>query len=168
MRQANRMTVRIYRLLQVQTLSNPQQLEQQLVLAGQNYQELLQTIDKSQFSDLLILTELNLQKAEKSHRSENYLQATYYLKIANRLILKINRLNLVESSITIDSNEIAADLERLGELLARLDSTGQNDEFNVRYENSKRLYQIAQKACLNNEYNTCEELTRMGINLITK
>ena len=168
LRLANRLMVRIYRLLQMKTLSYPQQLEQQLVLARQNYQELLQTVGQPEFSDLLELAEINLQKAENTYRSKNYLQSTHYLIITNRLILKINRLNLVELSFNRDSNEVASDLERLRGLLERLESTRGDDEFNVRHENSKKLYQIAQNAYVNKEYYTCHELTKMGINLITK
>lgn len=170
MRLANRLIMRIYRLLQSQASSEPRQLEQQLSLAQQNYSELQHlAAENADSDDLIRLIDSNLRKAENAFRAENYLQAAYYLKIANVLILQVNRLSLRESSLGLKREKVRTDLKRLEDLLVRLEGGSmESNEMRIRYENAKKLYKIASKAFKDNQYYKCQELTKMAINLITK
>lgn len=166
---ANRLVLNIYRLVSSQPTNSSEELKGQMDRARQGYDELQNnTIDASFWPELLNVVKTNLDQAQEAYQGGNQLVATYYLKMANRLILKLNRMRLVES-FEPESKSVQSDLQRLEDLINRIDlkETSERD-YAIRYENSKELYRIAQKAFVENNLELCEELVTLGINLITQ
>lgn len=166
---ANRLVLNIYRLVSSQPTNSSEELKGQMDRARQGYDELQNnTIDASFSPELLNVVKTNLDQAQEAYQGGNQLVAAYYLKMANRLILKLNRMRLVES-FEPESKSVQSDLQRLEDLINKIDSNGTPEgEYAIRYENSKELYRIAQKAFSENNLKLCEELATMGINLITQ
>lgn len=167
---ANRLVLNVYRLISTQSVSSSDELRLQIDRAKQNYDELQSTAAEASHSpELLRVIKTDLEHAEKANAAGNPLGASSYLKMANRLILKFNRMRLVESPGEFEAKSVEADLQRLESLINRIDLTENPDpDFAIRYENSKELYKIAQRAFLENDLKACQELTTMGINLITQ
>jgi len=167
---ANRMLLRIYRILDETDESRPNELNRQINQAKQNIDELRNSISNDQkLNDILSLAGLNLEQSELAYNRQRYLESSIYLKIANNLILKLSRLNLSISYIQIDEERVKTDLNRFKNLISNLsDSQNDSSEFQVRYENAQKLYQIAQNAFSENDLFLCSEITNMGISLITK
>jgi len=167
---ANRLVLNIYRLISTQSVSSSDELKLQMDRAKQNYDGLQNTAADASFSpELLRVIKTNLDHAEKANGEGNHLAASFYLKMANRLVLKFNRMRLVESFGEFEAKPVEADLHRLEGLINRIDlKENADDDFAIRYENSKELYKIARKAFLENDLKVCQELTTMGINLITQ
>jgi hypothetical protein len=112
---------------------------------------------------------MNLDNAQKAISENKYIQASFYLKMANRLILKFNRLRLLQTTDDIETKSAEAELQRLENLLNRIDLNKNTDpDFVIRYENSKKLFQVSQQAFLKNDFQLSHELTTMAINLITQ
>jgi hypothetical protein len=167
---ANRLVLNIYRLISAQSVSSSDELKVQIDRAKQNYDELQSTATDASFSpELLRIIKTNLDHAEKANGKGNHLAASFYLKMANRLILKFNRMRLVDSLGKLEGKSVEADLQRLDGLLNRIElNENTDDDFAIRYENSKAIYKIARNAFLKNDLKVCQELTTMGINLITQ
>ena len=167
---ANRLVLNIYRLVSNQSANSSDELELQIDRAKQNYDELQNSNSEVPFSpELLGVIKTDLDRAEDANGKGNDLAALFFLKMANRLILKFNGMRLVESFDELETKSVESDLQRLERLINRIDLTENADkDFAIRYENSKELYRIARKAFLENNLRVCRELTTMGINLITQ
>lgn len=167
---ANRLILNIYRLIESKSTNSPDELNLQIERTKQNFEEIQSSSTYLSFSsELLHIIKTNLDYAEKAMSENNYIQVSLYLKMANRLILKFNRLRLLQSIDNIEAKSVEADLQRLESLINRISLSQNTDqEFAIKYENSKRLYEIAQNAFLNNDLQLCQELTTMAINLITQ
>lgn len=167
---ANRLIVRIYRLVESRSTSSEQELDQQIERTRQSFEELKNiSMDKSTLGELLPLIKMNIDNAEKAANESNYLAASSHLKMANRLILKFNRLRLLQSMDKDTEESVESDLQRLESLINRINMNENEDgEFSIRYENAKQLYEIARKACSEDNFQLCNELTTTAINLITQ
>jgi hypothetical protein len=167
---ANRLVLNIYRLISSQPTNSSDELKMQMDRAKQDYAELQNRITDASFPpELVEVIKNNLDHAEKAYQEGNQLVASYYLKMVNRLILKLNRMRLMESVGEPESKSVESDLQRLEDLINRIDLNGTPErDYAIRYENSKELYRIAQKAFMENDLKLCEELVTMGINLITQ
>jgi hypothetical protein len=167
---ANRMLLRIYRMLDEIDESQPNELNQQINQTQQNITEMRNSISSDHnLNDLLSLASSNLERSEIAYNNQRYLESSNYLKIANNLLLKISRLKLSISSLERENERVKSDLDRLENLISNLsDSQNDDPDFQIRYENAKKLFQIAQSAYAENDLYRCSEITNMGINLITK
>jgi len=166
---ANRLILQIYRVIENGAINSPNELRLQIERARQNLEQLQSANNSFSVSpELLNLIATNLDNAEKANNQGNRLMASFHLKMANRLILKFNRLRLLQSSGEIEKISVEADLQRLESLLNRIDASKYDDEdFSIRYENARKLYGLAGKAFSENDFRLCHELTQMGIILIT-
>lgn len=167
---ANRLILNIYRLIESKSTNSPDELNLQIERTKQNFSELQSSSANLSFSsELLRVIKTNLDYAENAMGEKNYIQASLYLKMANQLILKMNRLRLLQSMENVEKKSVEAELQRLESLINRINiSQNPDQEFTIKYENSKRLYEIAQNAFSNNDLQLCQELTTMAINLITQ
>ena len=167
---ANRLILNIYRLIESNSVNSPEELQLQIEHAQQNLEELQNTSSDLSFSaELLNLIKVNLDNADRALNETNYIRASFYLKMANRLILKFNRLRLLQSTSDIEAKSAETELQRLENLLNRIDLNENTDQdFSIRYENSKKLFQVSQEAFLKNDFQLSHELTTMAINLITQ
>lgn len=167
---ANRLMLNMYRLVSSQSLKSPDELQLQVERARHNFEELQNAANGKQLNpELLSLIRTNLDHAERANAEDNYLQASFYLRIANQLILKSNRMQLLQSSGDIETRSLESDLQRLEGLINRIDLTESSDQdFTIRYENSKRLFEIAKKAYAESNWELSKELTTTAINLITQ
>lgn len=166
---ANRLILQIYRVIENGSIDSPNELQHQIERTRQNLEELQSTDNSvSVAAELLNLIKTNLNNAEKANSRGNRLQASFHLKMANRLILKFNRLRLLQSTTEMAKTSVESDLQRLEGLLNRIDSSKHADEdFSIRYENARKLYELAGRAFSENDFRLCHELTQMGIILIT-
>jgi hypothetical protein len=157
-------------LVESKSTSSEQELYQQIERTKQNFEELQNiSTDESTPAELLPLIKMNIDNAEKSASGNNYLAASSHLKMANRLILKFNRLRLLQSVHMDKEESLESDLQRLESLINRINMNENDDEeFSIRYENAKKLYEMARKACSEDNFQLCNELTTTAINLITQ
>jgi hypothetical protein len=167
---ANRLVLNIYRLVSSQPTNSSNELQAQMDRAKQDYTELQNNTTDASFSpELLMVVKTNLDQAEKANQEGNQLVASYYLKMANGLILKLNRMRLVEYFGEPETKSVESDLRRLEDLINRIDlNVTPEGDYAIRCYNSKELYRLARKAFSEKNLRLCEELATMGINLITQ
>jgi hypothetical protein len=167
---ANRLIVRIYRLVESRSLNSEQELYRQIERTKQSFEEVQNTsMDESTPAELLPLTKNNIDQAEKAANENDYLTASSHLKMANRLILKFNRLRLIQALDNDQGGQIKSDLQRLHSLINKIDpAENDNKDFLIRYENAKRLSEMAEKSFSEGNLQVCKELTTTAINLITQ
>lgn len=167
---ANQMVLRLYRLAENQDDSNPLALRDQLARAKQNFNELTaqheQSAARENFSKLI---SANLRQAEERLGRQQYLEASYHLKIANQLMLRFNRLQAQASQLELKQMLVRQDMERLANLLERLKAGGEADpEYQIRYQNAQELYRQAEAAFKAGDLYTANALSNMGIVLLTQ
>lgn len=167
---ANQMVLRLYRLAENQDDSTPEALRDQLARAEQNFRELTAQHEKSaareSFSKLIAA---NLRQAEERLGQQQYLEASYHLKIANQLMLRFNRLQSQVSQLELKQMLVRQDMERLTNLLERLKAGAEAEpEYQIRYQNAQELYRQAEQAFNSGDLYTASSLCSMGIALLTQ
>lgn len=167
---ANQLVLRLYRMVENQPENQPREIENRIKMTRRDAVDLKQQpAEWSGAESFLRLIEENIGRAEEAHARKDYLDASYYLTITNRLILKYNRLQLNQSQQNLQRNVVQRDLQRLSELLERFKSEKKQDvETEIRYRNASELHRLANQAFDNNELYLCQELTTMAINLLTR
>lgn len=167
---ANQMVLRLYRLAENQDESNPEVLRDQLARTKQNFSEITTQHSKNtareNFSKLI---SANLRQAEERLAQHQYLEASFYLKIANQLMLRFNRLQSQTSQLELKQRLVRQDMERLSNLLERLKESGEAEpEYQIRYQNAQELYHQAEQAFQSGDLYTASALCNMGIALLTQ
>ncbi len=167
---ANQLMLKLYQMVDVKTTDNPQLIENQINTARQNLEELkAQKMSWKAAEHFVDLIEDNLRFAERAYQAEQYLKATFYLKLTNRLILKYNRMQLRQGEKNLQKENIRSELEELSALLARIKTNqSQDTELSIRYENALKIYRLAEQAFAENELWLCAELTQMAFGLLSK
>lgn len=111
----------------------------------------------------------NLDRGETAFQNGNLLVAAHYLQTANRLMLKINRLQAKDAIVEFDREAVEADLQRLEQLLDRTtDAAAPDTKLAIALDSSRRLQQMARKAFDAGDYAVARELTHLAINLMTQ
>lgn len=167
---ANQLVLKMYQMAEKQPDDQPQEIENRIIMTQRDVDELKQQETNSANSGAMLrLIEENLRSAEIAFDRKEYLTASQYLTITNRLILKYNRLQLQQSQEEIQAETVRRELQRLSDLLERLKTSDEKTtESTIRYRNAEELYNMASQAFERNELYLCQELTTMAINLLTK
>lgn len=167
---ANQLVLRMYQMAEKQPDNQPQEIENRIIMTRRDVDELKEQETNSPDSGAMLrLIEENLGNAEITFDKKEYLSASQYLTITNRLILKYNRLQLPQPQEEIQAETVRQDLQRLSDLLERLKTSDEKTtESAIRYRNAEELYNMANQAFERNEWYLCQELTTMAINLLTK
>jgi len=167
---ANQLVLKMYQMTEKQPDNQPREIENRIIMTRRDVDELKQQETNSPDSGAMLrLIDENLRNAEIAFDKKEYLTASQYLTITNRLILKYNRLQLQTSQEEIQVGRVHQELQRLSDLLERLKtSEEETTESTIRYRNAEELYNMANQAFERNELYLCQELTIMAINLLTK
>lgn len=168
LRLANQMLVNLYRIVERRQKDNPDELQRLLQVTRENLQELKQQEKPWKNADqFLKLIEENLKRAETAFQNKNYLQSSQLLRLTNQLILKYHRIVLHRSQKEITIEALQTDLQRLKSLLDSVEQT-QDHSLRIRFENARRLSQLAERAMEQKQYEIAQEYIQMAFNLITK
>ncbi len=168
---ANRVTTNLSRLVDNSAGVNSDQVLARIAEAEETLVSLLNSgNDWSGRQNLVSLINNNLENARKYAGEGDALQASRYLKIANQVTAKLNRLQLRQLQETVTQEIVLAELEKLNQLMNRMvqqDQSG-NPEFELRYQNARELHRQAKTACERGDFRVCRELTRLASNLVSK
>lgn len=167
---ANQMVVRLYRLLENQQDSQPEQLQQQVERTRENVIAMRsQSADWDADNAFAEMTERNFAVAEQAYAAGDYGRAAQFLNIANKLVLQFNRLQLEQTNSNIASAVVKEELQRFQQMLERLRDRGATDAtFEITFQNAGQLYRLAEAAFRRNRLLVCRELTRLGTRMLTE
>ncbi len=112
------------------------------------------------------LLESLLYQAEQRLQNNRYLQASYYLKVANQLVLKFYQLRSeTKTPRTVPSTEALNYLNRLKALLNRIE---QENKPNVTWQAAQEIYRTATSMYQKGKYLEAKALSDYAIRLLTK
>jgi uncharacterized protein (UPF0332 family) len=167
---ANRLLYQLHRRLNLVSESQDNQLKKQLQTAEIMLDALQQNQTESVlYSRLLELLQKNYTDAQNNFREGKFPAAWQHLRFFNQLALKLNQLQSARKNDT-ETEQVARDgLVRLRALLDReVDTDAPASAGVIKYENARRLYDLASQACDEGNYMQCEQITRLAINALTQ
>jgi len=120
----------------------------------------------SENSTFVMLLESLLHQAEQRLQNNRYLQASYYLKVVNQLVLKYYQLH-GEATVSQkgSAKEASNYLKRLEALLKRVE---QEKAMNVKWQAAQEIYRTAMSAYKKGQYQEAKALSDYAIRLLTK
>jgi len=167
---ANRLLFQIHRRLN----NTGQPLQSQLQNQIETAEMMLQSLKEKPIEDpynqrLLQLLELNYLNAKQQFAKGNNQLALQYLQFFNRLAVKSNQLQTKFNQQDNQQAQIENSLERLKNMLENVPQEARQDsQQQAKYHNAEKLYEIARDACSNGNYEVCDQISRMAINLLTQ
>jgi len=165
---ANRLLLQLQKRLDNKTNPVDVQIKNQLETA----QYMLSTLEKETpnnpyYEPLLELLRKNWEKAKQAWKNNQTHLSIQHLKFFNNLSLKLDQMKTASEINIRQKQKILENFQRLEKLLNNPpNSLKDNEVFQSRYENAKRLYQIARSACQEENMTICWQITRMAIQLL--
>ncbi|GAB4373953.1 MAG: hypothetical protein Kow0042_18200 [Calditrichia bacterium] len=166
---ANRLFLQLRRQSEGRVSTTQSQVENQLRTAEVMLNALQQQkYDDPNYLQLLKMLEQIFEDARRAFQANNLNLAVQNIKIFNRISVNLDRMRTEE--ILENQNELQAEssLERLKQLLNEMSASEGTEEDQIKYRNAEKLYQIASRACENQNYRLCRQLTRLAIHLLTQ
>jgi hypothetical protein len=166
---ANQILARIYRMLEWSDRNQPDILESQIARTLQQIEEVKsETVENEAALPLLALIENNFRKAQSSLSEGNIQKAATYLALTNQFLLQLQKLKLIQSDDSITRLIVKGELVRFEQLLSNLSSDAyHNTDYQIRYENAQKVYELAKKLFEKDRLRESRELIRLGINMMT-
>ncbi len=167
---ANRLLLQLSRSLQNRQQPAEDQVEAQLVTA----EDMLSMLKRRAFDHplvtrLLTLSEQNLEMARAEYKQKRPRAALQHLAIFNNLALKIEQMNNRNTTKSFRKQQLEEELGRLKQMLDNPPaSTEGNDVQQIKYENAKKLHEIASQAWQDKDLQLCWQTTRLATNLLTQ
>ena len=95
--------------------------------------------------------------------------AFQHLQFFNRLAIKSNQLHTKFTLENQQEQQLENSLNRLYTLLESAPAEPEQDlQTQTRYKNARKLYEIAREACDEGNYEVCNQISRLAINLLTQ
>lgn len=166
---ANQLLLKLNNLMGGASGQQPQRINRKLASTKIELDKIKQNTASGMEAETLIsLIEENYYNAEQAFQNGEFLKASFYLKIANRMILRYNRLQLNDTSQKVKQKGVERELQRLATLMSQIENEKVDEERQIRYKNAQSLQQMAEDAYDRGEYAISKEYTKLAINLITK
>ena len=167
---ANRLLYQIHRRLNRNGEPQQNRIQNQLETAEMMLQSLKQEkIDNPAYEQLIQLLEANYIKAREQLENGNLSLAFQHLQFFNRLAIKSNQLRSKFNLENHQKQELEDNLNRLYTMLESAPAeTEQNLQLQTKYNNARKLYDIARDACNKGNYEVCNQISRLAINLLTQ
>jgi hypothetical protein len=166
---ANQILAKIYRMLDRRERNQPALLENQLARTRQQINaSKAESVENEAAKPLLDLIESNFQKAQSRYAEGDLQQAAAYLSLTNQFLLQLQKLKLIQTGEAINRQRVKGELLRFEQMLSKLAAEADGDsEYQIRYENAQKIYDLAKKLFEDDRLKESRELIRMGMNIMT-
>jgi len=167
---ANRLLYQIHQRLNRTGEPRENQLKNQLETAEMMLQSLKQEkIEDPAYASLIQLLESNYHQAKQQLENGNQNMALVHLQFFNRLAIKSNQLRTKFNLEGQQEQQIENSLNRLQIMLDNIPlEVDQDAQLQAKYNNARKLYNIARDACDKGNFEVCNQISRLAINLITQ
>jgi hypothetical protein len=167
---ANRLLYQIHQRLNRNGEPRQNQLKNQLETAEMMLQSLKQEkIEDPAYASLIQLLESNYRQAKQQLENGNQNMALVHLRFFNGLAIKSNQLRTKFNLQGQQEQQIENSLNRLQTMLENVPSEVEQDvTMQAKYNNASRLYNIARDACNKGNYEVCNQISRLAINVLTQ
>ncbi|RMG66946.1 MAG: hypothetical protein D6715_05770 [Calditrichaeota bacterium] len=166
---ASRLLVKLEQLRRADQIDPEVRVKNEITRARATLQELSQSMDQHRFADFRRLIEQNLSQAESFAAQRQYSQALQSLKVVKLMMLKLNNLMLLEDSRSVQALGARAVIERLEQLVTKLEGEGEASGIEAfRLQNARRLLELARQAGATNRWALADQYAQLGISILTR
>lgn len=167
---ANRLLYQIHQRLNRIGEPRENQIKNQLKTAEMMLNSLKQeNIEDPAYANLIQLLESNYLQAKEQLENGNQNLALHHIQFFNRLAIKSNQLRTKFTLENQQEQRIENSLNRLYTMLEDVPPEAEQDiQLQAKYNNARKLYEIARDACNKGNYEVCNQISRLAINLLTQ
>ena len=166
---ANRLVVKLKQLHSLSQKDPETRVRDEIARTRATLQALNGKAQEAGFMEFRKLIEENLKQAEGFARQHQYTQALQTLKVAKVMMLKLNHLAVLQESQTVEALGARAVIERLEQLIHRLESKSQTASVEAfKLENAHRLLELARQAGATNRWALANQYAQLGISILTR
>lgn len=164
---ANRMVFRLHRFSKARAGASLTDLSAMMDRTEKSLRQLQEGKASPIWDNVLQVAEFNLSQAQQFHQNNNDRKAIIYLQLANRIILKVSRVQEIKQNL--DPATLTMELQRLNSLIQRMKNHADlTEKQTIQLKTAEKLAVIARKAFEAENYYYAQSLIKISINLITK